>query len=63
MNESVQPPQAKPPEMQPVKKPEMSRRDREFLPAAMEILETPPAPIPVALMLTLCAFMPLHKAR
>jgi hemolysin D len=29
--------------------------DREFLPAALEILETPPAPLPVALMLTLCA--------
>jgi hemolysin D len=31
-------------------------RDREFLPAALEILETPPAPLPVALMLTICAF-------
>jgi hemolysin D len=31
-------------------------RDREFLPAALEILETPPAPLPVVLMLTLCAF-------
>jgi hemolysin D len=31
-------------------------RDREFLPAALEILETPPAPMPVALMLTICAF-------
>ena len=34
-------------------------RDREFLPAALEVLETPPAPIPVALMLTLCAFTAL----
>ncbi|MGA2044955.1 MAG: HlyD family type I secretion periplasmic adaptor subunit [Roseiarcus sp.] len=32
-------------------------RDREFLPAALEILETPPAPLPVALMLTICAFV------
>ena len=32
-------------------------RDREFLPAALEILETPPAPLPVALMLTICAFL------
>lgn len=32
-------------------------RDREFLPAALEILETPPAPLPVALMLTLCALV------
>ena len=31
-------------------------RDREFLPAALEILETPPASLPVALMLTICAF-------
>ncbi len=36
---------------------QMSARDREFLPAAMEILETPPAPLPVAMMLTLCAFI------
>jgi hemolysin D len=32
-------------------------RDREFLPAALEILETPPAPLPVALMLTICVFV------
>jgi hemolysin D len=30
--------------------------DREFLPAALEILETPPAPLPVFLMLTICGF-------
>jgi hemolysin D len=30
-------------------------RDREFLPAALEILETPPSPLPVASMLTICA--------
>lgn len=34
----------------------MSRRDREFLPAALAILETPPAPARSALMLTICAF-------
>jgi len=34
----------------------ISGRDREFLPAALEILETPPAPLPVALMLTICVF-------
>jgi hemolysin D len=56
MNETVQPP-AK--ETAPAIKPEMSARDREFLPAAMEILETPPAPMPVALMLTLCVFVAL----
>jgi hemolysin D len=37
--------------------PVISRRDREFLPAALEILETPPAPAPVALMLTLCTLV------
>ena len=31
-------------------------RDREFLPAALEILETPPSPKPVALMLIICGF-------
>jgi hemolysin D len=31
-------------------------RDREFLPAALEILESPPPPIPVVTMLTICAF-------
>jgi len=31
-------------------------RDREFLPAALEILETPPPPLPIALMATISAF-------
>jgi len=35
--------------------PAISRRDREFLPAALEILETPAAPLPVVTMLTICA--------
>ena len=30
--------------------------DREFLPAALEILETPPPPLPIALVSTICAF-------
>lgn len=34
-------------------------RNREFLPAALEILETPASPLPVALMLTICAFFAL----
>jgi hemolysin D len=29
-------------------------RDREFLPAALEILETPPPPLPIALIATIC---------
>jgi hemolysin D len=31
--------------------------DREFLPAALEILETPPSPIKMALLLFICAFV------
>ena len=31
-------------------------RDREFLPAAIEILETPAPPLSVVTMLTICAF-------
>jgi hemolysin D len=31
-------------------------RDREFLPAALEILETPPPPLPIALIMTICIF-------
>ena len=30
--------------------------DREFLPAALEILETPPSPIKMALLLLICGF-------
>ena len=36
--------------------PAISGRDREFLPAAIEILETPPPPLSVITMLTICAF-------
>lgn len=56
MNETVKPPP------QPERKPKsdlaipVTGRDREFLPAALEILETPPAPVKVAVMLTICGF-------
>lgn len=55
MNERATPPpqQGKP---KPKPFPLISGRDREFLPAALEILETPPAPLPVAIMLTICVF-------
>ncbi|MDX8529699.1 HlyD family type I secretion periplasmic adaptor subunit [Mesorhizobium sp. VK25A] len=36
--------------------PVISGRDREFLPAAIEILETPAPPLSVVTMLTICAF-------
>lgn len=64
MNQSVPPPKPESPKSGPSKTPAGSvslveGRDREFLPAALEILETPPSPLPVALMLTLCAFCAL----
>jgi hemolysin D len=31
--------------------------DREFLPAALEIIETPPSPVRIVLMLSICAIM------
>jgi len=57
MNERAAPPATTPP---PPPTPRtldaVSGRDREFLPAALEILETPPPPLPIALMTTICAF-------
>jgi hemolysin D len=57
MNDRTSPP----PEM-PAKSPaprqalSVTGRDREFLPAALEILETPPPPLPILLMATICIF-------
>jgi hemolysin D len=59
MNQRTNPPAEKPappPPATTVTQSAVSGRDREFLPAALEILETPPPPIPVAMMLTICAF-------
>jgi hemolysin D len=53
MNEKVRPPELAP---RPIWA-SVTGHDREFLPAAIAILETPPSPKPVALMLTLCAFV------
>ena len=55
VNKSVAPPTAprSPPQ---ARGSAVSGRDREFLPAALEILETPPSPAPVAFMLAICAF-------
>ncbi|MBV1706392.1 MAG: HlyD family type I secretion periplasmic adaptor subunit [Hyphomicrobiales bacterium] len=58
MNEHVAPPKLpEPAKARPAAFPTsgVHGRDREFLPAALEILETPPAPAPVAFMLTICA--------
>jgi hemolysin D len=47
-------PQPRPPA--PRQSSAVSGRDREFLPAALEILETPPPPLPVAMIATISAF-------
>ena len=61
MNERAAPPGAppppSPPQPQPSRRtpPAVTGRDREFLPAALEILETPPPPLPIALIATISA--------
>ena len=55
-------PQA-PPAPQPVPKPrKVTAGDEEFLPAALEILETPPSPVRIALIVSICAFVVLGLA-
>src|SRR5579859_3896256 len=39
----------------PVKPSQLSETDREFLPAALEILVTPPSPVAKSLLLAICA--------
>jgi hemolysin D len=56
MNERTTPPAEAPPPPAQRQPPVVSGRDREFLPAALEILETPPPPLPVALIATICGF-------
>ena len=41
----------------PVKRPPVTREDSDFLPAALEILETPPSPTRTAFLITICAFV------
>ena len=57
MNERAAPPAAPPPQPRPSRQTciAVTGRDREFLPAALEILETPPPPLPIALMATISA--------
>ena len=52
--DAAPPPAATPPKQPPRVK--LTPVDREFLPAALEILETPPSPVRMWLMLTICAF-------
>src|SRR5271165_7673688 len=57
MNErTALPAVAPPPPPPPRPAPTVSGRDREFLPAALEILESPPPPAPIALIATICTF-------
>jgi hemolysin D len=54
MNERTKPPAEPPPT--PQARPAISGRDREFLPAALEILESPPPPLPIVLIGTISTF-------
>ena len=57
MNERTKPPAETPPPPPPPRAtPAVSGRDREFLPAALEILESPPPPLPIVLSATICTF-------
>ena len=56
MNERTAPPPETPHPPAPRPPIAVSGRDREFLPAALEILETPPPPLPIALIGTICFF-------
>jgi hemolysin D len=57
MNERTAPPAKAPaPTPAPGAPAQVSGRDREFLPAALEILETPPPPLPVALISLISVF-------
>ena len=53
MNARVTPPAVTPPSPSRMLR-VVSGRDREFFPAALEILETPPPPLPIALIGTIC---------
>ena len=41
----------------PLPRAHLRRGDHEFLPAALEILETPLSPVRSAMILTICAFV------
>jgi len=56
MNERATPPAETPRSQARGLAPAITGRDREFLPAAIEILESPPPPAPVALMATISLF-------
>ena len=49
-------PMPKPPAVVPARRIQLHRGDHEFLPAALEILETPLSPVRAAIIVTICAF-------
>jgi hemolysin D len=57
MNEPVRPAAAKAASLSPRKQRRSSTRDNEFLAPALEILETPPSPVRVALIWIICALV------
>lgn len=57
MNESVVPAEAKQGSLSPRKQRRSSTRDNEFLAPALEILETPPSPVRVALIWIICGLV------
>lgn len=54
---SLAPAPSRPPKVVRLPPPRRTRDDREFLPSALEILETPPAPMRSALSLLLCGLI------
>ncbi len=64
MTETSPAAEARPPAVSPAKPPAPAApakivvrgSDREFLPAALELLETPPSPLAIVTMLTICGF-------
>lgn len=57
MNAQSPPPHAGQPIPRPPKRLKARRSDQEFLAPALEILETPPSPVRMALILIICAFV------
>src|SRR6266550_1733741 len=49
-------------EVLPSRPGQMSRKDREFLAAAIEILETPPSPVTISMIFSICALFLLALA-
>ena len=55
-------PAGKPPALVPARRIQLHRGDHEFLPAALEILETPLSPVRASMIVTICAFAAIALA-